>query len=95
VIFVWFQRSGLAHRPERGFGRAAAGRLAKRRHRLRSVISVTELALALVLLVGAALLLQMFLKLRDGYSVCVKNVLILRTSCRERNTGNMHSARLL
>ena len=50
-------------------------------NRLRSVMVVAELALALVLLVGAALLIQTFLKLREQYSgLRAENVLTLRTS---------------
>lgn len=49
-------------------------------NRLRSVLVVTEVALALVLLVGAGLLIQTFLKLRDQYSgLRPENVLTLRT----------------
>ena len=48
--------------------------------RLRSIMVVTEVALALVLLVGAGLLIQTFLKLRDQYSgLRPENVLTLRT----------------
>jgi putative ABC transport system permease protein len=50
-------------------------------NRLRSVMVVTELALALVLLVGAALLIQTFLKLREQYSgLRAENVLTMRTT---------------
>ncbi|MDQ3172948.1 MAG: ABC transporter permease [Acidobacteriota bacterium] len=49
-------------------------------NRLRSIMVVTEVALALVLLVGAGLLIQTFLKLRDQYSgLRPENVLTLRT----------------
>ena len=49
--------------------------------RLRSVLVVTEIALALVLLVGAGLLIQTFLKLRAlDIGVNPENVLTLRTS---------------
>lgn len=49
-------------------------------NRLRTFLVVTEVALALVLLVGAALLIQTFLKLRDQYSgQRPENVLTLRT----------------
>ncbi|MCM3871000.1 MAG: ABC transporter permease [Pyrinomonadaceae bacterium] len=49
-------------------------------NRLRSVMVVTEVALALVLLVGAGLLIQTFLKLRDQYSgLQPENVLTMRT----------------
>ena len=49
--------------------------------RLRSVLVVTEIALALVLLVGAGLLIQTFLKLRAlDIGVSPENVLTLRTS---------------
>jgi putative ABC transport system permease protein len=49
-------------------------------NRLRSVMVVTEVALSLVLLVGAGLLIQTFLKLRDQYSgLQPENVLTLRT----------------
>jgi putative ABC transport system permease protein len=49
-------------------------------NRLRSVMVVTEVALALVLLVGAGLLVQTFLKLRDQYSgLRPDNVLTMRT----------------
>jgi len=48
--------------------------------RLRSIMVVTEVALALVLLVGAGLLIQTFLQLRDQYSgLRPENVLTLRT----------------
>ena len=40
---------------------------------------VTEVALALVLLVGAGLLIQTFLKLREQYSGCSRKMLTLRT----------------
>jgi putative ABC transport system permease protein len=49
-------------------------------NRVRSVMVVSEVALALVLLVGAGLLIQTFLKLRDQYSgLRPENVLTLRT----------------
>ncbi len=49
-------------------------------NRLRSFMVVTEVALALVLLVGAGLLIQTFLKLRDQYSgLRPEKVLTLRT----------------
>ncbi len=49
-------------------------------NRLRSVMVVSEVALALVLLVGAGLLIQTFLKLRDQYSgLQPENVLTMRT----------------
>jgi putative ABC transport system permease protein len=49
-------------------------------NRLRSAMVVAEVALALVLLVGAGLLIQTFLKLRDQYSgLKPENVLTLRT----------------
>jgi putative ABC transport system permease protein len=49
-------------------------------NRLRSAMVVAEVALALVLLVGAGLLIQTFLKLRDQYaSLHSENVLTLRT----------------
>lgn len=49
-------------------------------NRLRSAMVVAEVALALVLLVGAGLLIQTFLKLREQYSgLRPENVLILRT----------------
>jgi predicted permease len=49
-------------------------------NRLRGAMVVTEVALALVLLVGAGLLIQTFLKLRDQYSgLRPENVLTLRT----------------
>jgi predicted permease len=49
-------------------------------NRLRSGMVVAEVALALVLLVGAGLLIQTFLKLRDQYSgLRPENVLTLRT----------------
>ncbi|HEV7747768.1 MAG TPA: ABC transporter permease [Pyrinomonadaceae bacterium] len=49
-------------------------------NRLRSAMVVAEVALALVLLVGAGLLIQTFLKLRDQYaSLNSENVLTLRT----------------
>ena len=49
-------------------------------NRLRSAMVVAEVALALVLLVGAGLLIQTFLKLRDQYSgLQPQNVLTLRT----------------
>ena len=62
---------------KQGGGRAglnAAG------NRLRSVMVVSEIALALVLLVGAGLLIQTFQKLRQQYSgLQPENVLTLRT----------------
>jgi predicted permease len=49
-------------------------------NRLRSAMVVAEVALALVLLVGAGLLIQTFLKLRDQYSgLRPESVLTLRT----------------
>ena len=49
-------------------------------NRLRSFMVVSEVALALVLLVGAGLLIQTFLKLRDQYSgMRPENVLTMRT----------------
>jgi putative ABC transport system permease protein len=49
-------------------------------NRLRSAMVVTEVALALVLLVGAGLLIQTFVKLRDQYSsLQAESVLTLRT----------------
>jgi len=49
-------------------------------NRLRSAMVVAEVALALVLLVGAGLLIQTFLKLRDQYSgLRPEGVLTLRT----------------
>jgi len=49
-------------------------------NRLRSAMVVSEIALALVLLVGAGLLIQTFLKLREQYSgLSPANVLTLRT----------------
>ena len=49
-------------------------------NRLRSAMVVAEVALALVLLVGAGLLIQTFLKLRDQYSgLWPQTVLTLRT----------------
>ena len=49
-------------------------------NRLRSAMVVTEVALALVLLIGSGLLIQTFLKLRDQYSgLRPENVLTLRT----------------
>ena len=49
-------------------------------NRLRSAMVVTEVALALVLLVGAGLLIQTFIKLRDQYSsLQAERVLTLRT----------------
>ncbi|HEV7684075.1 MAG TPA: ABC transporter permease [Pyrinomonadaceae bacterium] len=49
-------------------------------NRLRSAMVVAEVALALVLLVGAGLLIQTFFKLRDQYaSLHSENVLTLRT----------------
>ena len=49
-------------------------------HRLRSVLVVAQVALALVLLVGAGLLIQAFQKLRSQYSgLRPENVLTLRT----------------
>jgi putative ABC transport system permease protein len=50
-------------------------------NRLRSAMVVAEVALALVLLVGAGLLIQTFLKLRGQYSgLSPENVLTLRTA---------------
>ncbi|MCM3902798.1 MAG: ABC transporter permease, partial [Pyrinomonadaceae bacterium] len=49
-------------------------------NRLRSAMVVSEVALALVLLIGAGLLIQTFLKLRDQYSgLQPQNILTLRT----------------
>ncbi|HTG16990.1 MAG TPA: ABC transporter permease, partial [Blastocatellia bacterium] len=49
-------------------------------NRLRSAMVVAEVALAFVLLVGAGLLIQTFVKLRDPYSgLRPENVLVLRT----------------
>jgi len=49
-------------------------------NRLRSALVIAEVSLALVLLVGAGLLIQTFLKLRDQYSgLTPENVLTLRT----------------
>ena len=49
-------------------------------NRLRSAMVVAEVALALVLLVGAGLLIQTFFKLRDPYSAMrPENVLVMRT----------------
>jgi putative ABC transport system permease protein len=49
-------------------------------NRIRSVLVVSEVALALVLLVGAGLLIQTFLKLQDQYQgLHAENVLTLRT----------------
>ncbi|HKO60922.1 MAG TPA: ABC transporter permease [Pyrinomonadaceae bacterium] len=49
-------------------------------NRLRNVMVVAEVALALVLLVGAGLLIQTFLKLRDQYSTLrPESVLTMRT----------------
>ena len=49
-------------------------------NRLRNVMVVAEVALALVLLVGAGLLIQTFLKIRDQYAgLRPENVLTLRT----------------
>ncbi len=49
-------------------------------NRLRSAMVVTEVALALVLLIGAGLLIQTFIKLRDQYSgLQPENVLTMRT----------------
>jgi predicted permease len=49
-------------------------------NRLRSALVVAEVSLALVLLVGAGLLIQTFLKLREQYSgLSPENVLTLRT----------------
>ncbi|HEY8188962.1 MAG TPA: ABC transporter permease [Pyrinomonadaceae bacterium] len=49
-------------------------------NRLRSAMVVAEVALALVLLVGAGLLIQTFLKLRDQYSgLKAESVLTMRT----------------
>jgi putative ABC transport system permease protein len=50
-------------------------------NRLRSAMVVAEVALALVLLVGAGLLIQTFLKLRDQYSgLHAESVLTLQTA---------------
>ncbi|MCI0664721.1 MAG: ABC transporter permease [Acidobacteria bacterium] len=50
-------------------------------NRLRSIMVVTEIALALVLLVGAGLLIQTFYKLRNQYTgISPENLLRLQTS---------------
>ena len=54
-------------------------------NRLRSVMVVAEVALALVLLVGAGLLIQTFLNLRNPYSAMrPENILTLRTELPSR-----------
>jgi putative ABC transport system permease protein len=63
-------------------------------NRLRSVMVVAEVALALVLLVGAGLLIQTFFKLRNQYSgLRPENVLTLRTGLA-RNRYNEHHKRV-
>ncbi len=63
-------------------------------NRLRSAMVVTEVALALVLLVGAGLLIQTFLKLRDQYSgLQAESVLTLRTVL-PRNKYAEHAQRV-
>lgn len=62
---------------KQGGGRSA---LSAGGNRLRSAMVVAEVALALVLLVGAGLLIQTFLKLRDQYAgLRPESVLTLRT----------------
>jgi putative ABC transport system permease protein len=62
---------------KRGGGRSVLGAGGKR---LRSALVVAEVALALVLLVGAGLLIQTLFKLRHQYSgLQPENVLIMRT----------------
>ena len=59
-------------------------------HRLRSALVVAEIALALVLLVGAGLLIQTFLKLRAlDIGVNPENVLTLRTSLPRSKYGEL------
>jgi len=63
-------------------------------NRLRSAMVVTEVALALVLLVGAGLLIQTFIKLRDQYSSLQgESVLTLRTVL-PRNKYPDHAQRI-
>jgi putative ABC transport system permease protein len=64
------------------------------RNLLRSVMVVAEVALALVLLVGAGLLIQTFYKLQNQYSgLRPENVLTLRTGLA-RNRYNEHYKRV-
>ena len=63
-------------------------------NRLRSVMVVAEVALALVLLVGAGLLIQTFLKIKDQYSALQpESVLTLRTVL-SRDKYSEHSQRI-
>ncbi|HMV49097.1 MAG TPA: ABC transporter permease, partial [Blastocatellia bacterium] len=58
--------------------------------RLRSALVVTEIALALVLLVGAGLLIQTFLKLRAlDIGINAENVLTLRTQLPSEKYGEL------
>ena len=76
---------------KQGGGRAA---LNAGSNRLRSVMVVAEVALALVLLVGAGLLIQTFLKLRNQYSgLRPESVLTLRTVL-SRSKYAEHSQRI-
>lgn len=64
-------------------------------NRLRSAMVVAEVALALVLLIGAGLLIQTFMKLREQYAgLRPENVLTLRTIL-PRNKYPEHAQRLV
>ncbi|HMX29503.1 MAG TPA: ABC transporter permease [Blastocatellia bacterium] len=68
-------------------GRSGAG---AGHRRLRSALVVTEIALALVLLVGAGLLIQTFLKLRAlDIGINAENVLTLRTQLPSEKYGEL------
>ncbi len=59
-------------------------------NRLRSAMVVAEVALALVLLVGAGLLIQTFFKLREQYaSLRSESVLTLRTVLPDKKYGDL------
>ena len=67
-------------------------------NRLRNVMVVAEVALALVLLVGAGLLIQTFLKLSDQYSwlrpesvLTLRTVLVAQQVCRAFATSRLLS----
>jgi putative ABC transport system permease protein len=72
---------------KQGGGRAGAG---AGHHRLRGALVVIEVAMALVLLVGAGLLIQTFLRLRAlDIGVNPENVLTLRTALPRNKYGEL------